>query len=62
MEHVKSHIVGWASLDEIGEVREGQEVEFLASLVVVLHDSGPLKLVMDQRVDELVPWCGCAGD
>ena len=29
------HIVGCASLEEVGKVREGQEVEFLASLVVV---------------------------
>jgi len=35
MKHVISHIVGCASLEKVGEVREGQEVEFFASLVVV---------------------------
>jgi hypothetical protein len=35
MKHVMSHIVGCASLEKVGEVHEGQEVEFFASLVVV---------------------------
>ena len=35
VKHVMSHIMRCASTVEVGKVREGQEIEFLASLVIV---------------------------
>ena len=69
MEHVMSRIMGCASTDEVGKVREGQDVEFLASLVIVQEVvdhmaveacNGPAVQVW--RVVELFPWGGCADD